>query len=266
MLGTGVMASAPVSASRESRIHEGYVRYVYGVIEAANFEAPRAPSGLDDKALEQVRFAELAAVVSGLLDKRALGNRDDLLAYHRVLDYFADRGPIVPLRFGSLVSTDGAVVDHLLSPQAERFRRMLRYFDGRAQLNLRARYRGDVMLAEIVGQHPDIAWLRTEARSTPELASVRARRRLGARIAQVLDDKRDVDSGIIIDSLSPHAVAYTRRRTKGVDHLLDIAFLIDRSRRDYFHDASKELAKLMDERVMMRLAGPVAPYDFVSTG
>jgi hypothetical protein len=250
--------------SDKRRIHEGYVSYVYGVIEAADFEAPGAPTGLDDKALELVRFAELAAVVSGLLPQRALGSRDDLLAYHRVLDYMAGRGPIVPVRFGSLVSTDGAVVDDLLSPQAEEFRRMLRYFEGRAQLNLRARYRGDVMLAEIVRQDPDIAWLRTEARSTPELASARARRRLGARIAQVLDDNRDVDSGIIIDSLAPHAVAYNRRRSTGVDHLLDTAFLVDRSKRDDFQVAAEELAKLMHDRATMKLTGPLAPYDFVS--
>jgi hypothetical protein len=238
---------------------------VYGVIEAAAINSVDAPSGLDDTAVEQVRFGELAALVSGLRPERSLGGTDDLLVYHRVLDYMAGQASIVPLRFGSLAATDAAVVDDLLAPRAEEFRRTLNYLDGRAQLNLIARYRGDVMLAEIVGQHPDIAWLRTEARSTPELASVRARRRLGARIAQVLDDKRDVDSGVIIDSLAPHAVAYTRRRSTGVDHLLDMGFLVDRSKRVDFQDAAERLAKLMHERAILRLVGPVAPYDFVPT-
>ena len=49
----------------------------------------------------------------------------------------------------------------------------------------------------------------------------------------------------------------------GLDHVLDVALLVDDDRRGDFEEALEALAESVHERIRLRLVGPVAPYDFV---
>ena len=49
----------------------------------------------------------------------------------------------------------------------------------------------------------------------------------------------------------------------GVEHVLDVALLVDDDRRAEFEEHLEGLAEAVHERIRLRLVGPVAPYDFV---
>jgi hypothetical protein len=49
-----------------------------------------------------------------------------------------------------------------------------------------------------------------------------------------------------------------------VDHMADVAFLVDVEQREAFEDAAEAVAEAMQERARLRLLGPMAPYDFVA--
>lgn len=258
------MTSALTSTPGEPSTEDELVQYVYGIVMAGD-RVSVATEGLDERPVEFVQYEDLAAVVSSVRADRALGNRDDLFAYYRVLDHMAGHGAVIPLRFGSLLSSSGAVVEELLAPHADEFRASLAELGGKAQFNLRARYREDAVLAEVVSENPEIARLRAETRDTPESANVAARVRLGELVARAIEIKREIDAGVLIDVLAPHAVAYHRRQGGGgIEYLLDAAFLVDRTKRDEFDAAAEELAEIMHERASLSLLGPLAPYDFVA--
>ena len=71
------------------------------------------------------------------------------------------------------------------------------------------------------------------------------------------------DSAVVMDAVLPHVASYSPRDGATVDHMMEVAFLVEEERRDAFEDALEAVAEAMHERVRLQLLGPMAPYDFV---
>ena len=195
--------------------------------------------------------------------ERPPGRRKDLLAHSAVLDAVAAAGPVVPVQFGSVLPDSASVVEDFLDPDHDRFAELLEQLTGRTQFNLRATYNEAAVLAEVVAEDPEVAELRERTRDLPEEVGYGERVRLGELVASALEAKREHDAGILLDAVLPHVAAHNVRNGSGVDHLLDVAFLVDEDRREGFEEALESLAEAMHERARLQLFGPLAPYDFV---
>jgi Gas vesicle synthesis protein GvpL/GvpF len=239
--------------------------YIYGIV-AAGTPVPDDLVGIGDTAVKYLEHGAVAAVVGTVTVDRPLGRRADLLAYSNVLDGIAATGAIVPVRFGTVLPTREDVVAELLGPHEEHFVAVLGELEGRQQFNLRARYDEETVLGEVVGENADIAELRERTRDVPEDASYAERVRLGELVARALDGKRADDGDTILEEILPHTVAYNVREGGGLDHLLDVAFLVDADRREDFEAAAEKAGAAMGDRARLRLLGPLAPYDFVPEG
>jgi hypothetical protein len=86
---------------------------------------------------------------------------------------------------------------------------------------------------------------------------------MGELVAQALESKREADGKAVLDALLPHVVASRVLPGAGIDHLVDVAFLVDDDRRAAFEEAAEDVAASVAPRATVRLVGPVAPYDFV---
>lgn len=243
------------------QLHEGQGCYVYGVVPS---DAPGlGVSGLDDAPVHLLRHGPVAAVVSAVGVERPAGRRHDLMAHSRVLDAYAAAGPVVPVRFGSILLDAEAVRSDLLEPRKDRFVELLAELTGAVQFNLQARYDEATVLTEVVGSNPEIARLRERTRDLPEEESYPDRVRLGELVSHELSARRDGDAQRVLARLQPHVLAHRERPGASIDHLTDLALLVDSGRRDAFESAAEQLAADMHDRVRLRLLGPMAPYDFV---
>jgi hypothetical protein len=237
--------------------------YVYGIVRPDVATESRLV-GLDDREIAFVRHEDLAAAVAPIATDRPLGRRADLVAHSKVLDALAAQGAVIPVRFGSVMSSEAAVVHELLAPNAARFGPILDELAYRSQFNLRARYYEEVVLSEVVAADPEIAELRELTRDQPEDSLYAERVHLGELVSRALDGKRSYEGQVLLDVLTPYAAAYHVREGSGLDHLIEIAFLVDDSQREDFEAAAEEIAEVFSERARLRLLGPVAPYDFVA--
>lgn len=239
--------------------------YVYGVVPASSgrFELPEGLSGIDDAPVEIVEHGPVGAVVAPVRVERPPGRRKDLFAHKAVLDACAAAGPVIPIRFGSLMSSPESVVEEILAPDEERLVAMLQQLDGKAQFNVRASYHESVALAEVVAADPEIARLRRLTRDQPEEATYAQRVRLGELVARGLEAKREADGFVILDAVLPHVTDHVIRDGNAVDHLLDMSVLVAESERPAFEDALEAVAEAMHESARVQLVGPMAPYDFV---
>jgi hypothetical protein len=235
--------------------------YVYGVVPSD--AQGLGVSGLDDAPVRLLRFGPVAAVVSAVRLERPAGRRHDLLAHSRVLDAYAANGPVVPVRFGSILTDPEAVRSELLEPRKERFVELLAELTGAVQFNLQARYDEATVLTEVVGSNPEIARLRERTRDRSEEESYADRVRLGELVSNELAARREGDAHTVLTRLQPHVLAHRERAGGSIDHLTDLALLVDIARRDAFETAAEKLAADMHERARLRLLGPMAPYDFV---
>jgi Gas vesicle synthesis protein GvpL/GvpF len=241
---------------------DGYC-YVYGIVPA-NPELPRNLTGLDDQAVSLVPFGKLAAVVSRIDLDRTVGRRADLISHSRVLDAVAAAGAVIPLRFGSVLESQSEVSKQVLEPDSERFEEMLDDLAGRSQFTVHARYEESQVLAEIVAENAEIADLRSQTRDQSEDATYHARVRLGELVMQALEAKRAIDGPVLLDALLPFAAGCNVRASAGMDHLIDVAFLVEDKQRDAFEAAAEQAAAELAGRARVKLLGPTAAYDFVA--
>jgi hypothetical protein len=237
--------------------------FLYAVVPARPDRVPADLVGIDDAPLELVVHGEVAAVVGQLQLDRPPGRRADLMAYSRVLDALADLGPVVPVRFGSVLPDTDSIVEAVLAPDAALYGDLLEQLEGRRQYTVRAAYRDQVALAEVVRADPRVAELRERTRELPEDAAYADRVRLGELVARAMEDKVADDAAILADSIVPFTAAHRVTLGSGEESLATVAVLVDDDRREEFEQHLEALAEAVHERIRLQLVGPSAPYDFV---
>jgi hypothetical protein len=236
--------------------------FVYGVVPA-DLELPTDLVGVGGIAPTTVTSGSVAAVVGEVPAEPQPARRDDLLAYSRVVDELAAAGPVVPIQFGSILSDAESVVDELLTPQQEDFERMLGQLAGRAQFNLRATYVETAVLAEVMASEAEVRELSRRTRERPEDASYADRIRLGELVAHAVEARSGQDADMLLDAVLPFADAHAFRSGPSTQHILDLALLVENTRRQEFEEHLEALAAEVHDLITLRLVGPIAPYDFV---
>lgn len=234
--------------------------YVYAVVPEAGVVPGQR--GIDDTEVEYVVHEGLAAAVSRIPLDRPPGRRAELTAHQSVVEALAAAGPVVPVRFGSVLDPEDDAVVELLDREGPRFAAVLERLAGRVQLNLRATYVEEQVLAEVVASDPEVAELRRRTRDLPEGAVHPDLVRLGEVVSRAMEVRRTRDGEALLDRVVPLVEDHSVRAGGGVDHLLHVALLVDADDVTRVEDVLEDLAEAWHERIRMRLVGPVAPYDF----
>lgn len=238
--------------------------YVYGIVAADDVASVDDLSVVSTNGVESVTYDDVAALVAPIDPSRSFGRRADLVAHSDVLNGIAAVGvPVVPVAFGSVLGDLSDVRNSFLADNADYWAQLVAGLRGRAQYTLRATYREQAVLAEVVRANPEITRLHELTATSPDDADIGARVRLGELVAHALDDLRARDIDQLTGPLMPHAEAHRVTVGTGTDGLADAAFLVDDGQRDAFESAAEELAERLHERVRLRLLGPLAAFDFV---
>ena len=235
--------------------------YVYGVLRAAEKESATA-TGVTGASVRSVEHGELAALVSDLEGGSLMVARE-VRAHWRVVEAAAEAATVIPVRFGTVMASDQAVVDELLAPQAERLTALLHALAGQAQLNVKGEYDQDALLREVVREAPAVKALRERVNTLPEAASYYDRIRLGELVAAEVQRRRGADTGLALERLGAHARASKTNEPKTASGAFDLAFLVERTGIDPFSAAVRKLSEALGERVDIRYVGPLPPYSFV---
>lgn len=236
--------------------------FVYGVVPSEHGTTPEL-RGLDEAPVVPVSHGRVAAMVGRIAIDRPPGRRREIVAYSTVLDTLSESLPVVPVRFGSVMLDEDSVVEELLAPNEDYFAELLDDLTGRVQVTVRASYLEHVALAEVVASDPEVADLRARTRDAPEDSMYGERVRLGELVSAALEDKRQMDAPVLLDPMLPYAAAHVVHERGGLDHVLEVALLVDRDRLPELEQLLEELAEAVHERIRVQLMGPTAAYDFV---
>jgi len=239
--------------------------FVYAVVSAEH-ELPKDLRGVDDAPLELVTHGSIGAVVGEISAVRPPGRRADLTAYSTVVDALLTGGAVAPMRFGTVVPDRETLVADLLAPSVDHLAQQLAELEGRTEYHLRVTFVEEAVLTEIAEADPRVRELRAATRDLPEDASVRDRIRLGELVTQSWERWARADADRILDELVPMVSTHRVRREPGLASVLDLALLVDADRAQEVEDHLEHLAAETSGRLRFRLAGPMAPYDFVGSG
>lgn len=239
--------------------------YVYGIVPGGDVETESHATGVGAPPSEVsvVRSGEIAALISEIPVDRPLGTPDDLKAHAELLDGTAAVAPVLPLRFGAVLSDEDAVSEELLDAHRDEFEAALNELEGRAQFVVKARYVEKTVLGEILDENADAARLRDEIRDKPEDATRDARMALGEIITQSIEAKRTEDTQRVVDALEDLEPMVNVRQPTHDEDAAHVAVLIELSRQGDLEDIVRSLAQEWEGRAEMDLLGPMAAYDFV---
>ena len=238
------------------------VIYVYGIVPA-DVQPEEDATGVHDAPIEIVTHGDIAALVSEIDPDQRLGAPADLQAHAHILDGTAHVAPVLPLRFGAVVSDRDAVIRELLAEHHDEFASALNELEGFAQYMIKGRYVEESIVREIVDESPEASALLETIRDQPEELTRDARIALGELIGHSLEDTRETDTRTTLEALSPLTDTVTVREPTHDEDAVQIAVLFEVDRQEELEQTVGDLAARWDNRVTMRVLGPTAPYDFV---
>lgn len=259
--------SAPTKSEQSQARRETHGVYVYGIVPD-DVELTGDAQGVGDPpaSVALVRAGDLAALISEVDTSKPLGRPEDLVAHQQLLDGTAPQAPVLPLRFGAVLTSKDAVVEDLLEPNHDQFAKALSELEGKAQYVVKGRYVQDVILREVLDENRAAAELRDQIHAEgDENATRNLRIQLGEMINEAVTAKREADTRALGDALASVAIASSVREPSHEEDSANIAVLVDTARQDELEHAVSDMASQWDGRIRVRLLGPMAPYDFVIT-
>jgi len=229
--------------------------HVYGVVPAS------AEIELADEPVRLVAHRGIAAVVSDIESAELKAVRV-LRTHWRVLEQVSTRTTVLPVRFGTVMSDDTAVVDEFLEPEHDELTASLEAMVGKVQLTVKGFYEEGALMADVVARSPAIARLREDVRALPEAAAYYKRIELGQRVAAEVERSRERDAQDVFERLSPLAVDARLEPPSTIDCAVNAAFLVEDRRVEAFSQAVTALGRELAGRIRLRYIGPLPPYSF----
>jgi hypothetical protein len=259
--------SAPTQSAQAQPARTAQGWYIYGIVPG-DVEPTGEAKGVGDPPgrVKVVRHGDIAALVSEVDVSKPLGKPDDIVAHQQILDATVAEAPVLPMRFGAVLSSKDAVVDELLAPHDEEFATALQQLEGRAEFMIKGRYVQDAVLREVLSENKEAAQLREQIRQTGDEDATRdARIRLGEIINSAIEAKREADTRAVGDALASYSISSNVREPSHEEDAVHVALLVETAKQKELKQAVDKVAQDWEGRVNLRLLGPMAAYDFVVT-
>jgi len=229
--------------------------HVYGVVAAS--ERPEITAA----EVRRIAHRDIAALVSDVESGQLTAARV-LRAHWQVLEQAGAGCTVLPVRFGTVMAGDGAVVDEFLSPSHDELAARLAELAGKVQLTVKGFYEEGPLMRGVVEGSPAIARLRARVQALPEAAAYYERIELGRLVAAEVERVRERDTALVLQRLEPLALATSHEAAATLDTAVNTAFLVERDGIERFSGAVGELGRELQGRMRLRYVGPLPAYSF----
>ena len=283
------MSGSEQIKSQQSRYDstEATAYYVYCVaqsIPAAEIVGELRPPSIEDgTSLELINSKELTAVVSPVplssYGEEALAQRLSdaawmairAMRHEQVVEHFAKRTSVVPLRFGTIY-LDRSGVEGMLIDKREQLTSIIQRLKDREEWGVNVYSDRAILLDNITSVSPRLREMTEAAKNAPPgqsylmLKKIEALRadETKAEVARAADEvetklKDQSDDSVRLRILKVETTEHGELKAK-------FAFLVPRSSFEDFRNAAEQLAEQMEASgIRIELTGPWPPYNFANT-
>lgn len=240
--------------------------YVYGIVPA-DVEVEESAQGVGDPPapVDVIREGDIAALVSPVATDQPLGKPADLHAHAELLDGTAGVAPVLPLRFGAVMTDEESVAAELLRGHYDEFNQALAALEGHAEYIVKGRYDQDAFLRTVLSENEQAQALRDDIRGKSEELGRNSRMALGELIANAVETKRQADTQTAVAELEGVVQQVSIREPTHEWDAVNIALLAEVDREAEIVEVLDRLRESSHGLVDFRLRGPLAAYDFVVT-
>jgi hypothetical protein len=206
----------------------------------------------------------LAAIVSDSLQDEYDITPENVTAHERVIEAVMQQADVLPASFGTVASSDQEVLDQLLTRESGELLRQLEWVENRVEMGVKALWEQGTLFSEIAAEDSAIQELRDQIVGTSPEETYDLRLQLGELTDAAIQLKREQDAAAILDALSPLAVDSRINDIITDMMIVNASFLVERNQVQIFTDKVNALQQASSDRMTIRLAGPLPPYNFVS--
>jgi hypothetical protein len=190
--------------------------------------------------------------------------RRDLLRHSEVAQAAFTRGTVLPFSFGTVFASEASVIEEFLQPHHDELVTLLQRFEGLGEMRLRAAYRKEAVLEEIVLADAGIARL---SRATESTGPDDPRRiQLGQAVADALAARQRADADAIVAALVALAHDVEIEEAQSEFDVLYGSFLIELGQAATFDARLEQIARQHEGRILFKCTGPLPAHSFVSLG
>jgi hypothetical protein len=257
--------TSPSHANREEEGRdEGVGKYVYCIVET-NERLDLGPLGIGGggNPVYTVHHGALAAVVSDTPLRLYDPTRENLLAHELVNETVMRDHTVIPMSFGTIFRTDADVVE-LLRSTGTAFSDVLKTIRGKIELGLKVVWDRGGVVATLEQEDPAIRGLKEEITNAASGSTYFARMQLGRLIEAALEERASGLVNEVYERLRPLSVASRSSKLIGDNMILNVAFLVERTREADFDAAVQELSQRHHDLLSFKYTGPWPPYNFVN--
>lgn len=219
-------------------------------------------SGIGNTAAPRVvTWGKVGAVVSDGAESRYRVSRKNVSAHNHVIEACRERAATIPVRFGMLAPSEGALVG-VLQQQQHELLDMLEHLRGVAEYALRAEwFDKDALLAQLGQRHPEITTLRE--RVAARGASYHDRIALGQKVDEVLVNTRATLETTLAELAAEHAQEVLILDVQDqANDVANLALLMSASAYDAFMVDLARFDEKQPDLLRLRITGPLAAFSF----
>jgi len=241
-------------------------KYIYGIVPF-NGESTFGPIGLGigSREVYTVTHRGLGCVISDYQGKefQAMAKEElmrSLMTHQAVIETIMKRYPVLPVKFGTLL-VGSENVRHFLEQGYHQLKTALQLIRDKVEVEIAATWDLGKVLQEI-GSEEEIIRLKEQVLDKPVEETLEQRIQVGKRVKELLDQRRDSYRSRMIGFLKDMALDVQPNALLSDEMVLNVAFLIDRTREEDFVCRVEELDVLLHGEIVFRIIDPLPPYSF----
>lgn len=240
--------------------------YVYGFMRREDGASATKEASSGAPGVRTVVHGELCALVSEVPEDNLALRRESALAHTETLQRAFEHGPVLPLRFGTVVADASSLERDVLAPRQEELLSRLRELDALAEMQVKATYLEEPLLRSILASSPELAKKSARLRQLPEAATHFDRLALGEAITLAVQARRQDDEQRLIEGLRDRSLAVSVGEPTHERDVLNGSFLVSKDRLADFDAAVESLSQEHAGAMQFKLIGPMPAYSFADGG
>jgi len=237
-------------------------RYLYCIIESKKNEE-FGEIGIGGSKVYTISYKDLSAVISNSIEPKAMEVFKEGITHQKVGEEVMKKYDIIPMGFGQMPKNEEEVKG-FLAEHYDELNELFRKIEGKVELGLKASWKMDSIIKEIVNSNDRIRILQKQISSLPEEKTYMLKIELGELVAQELKARGEALAEDIFNSLRLLTVDAKTNKPLTDRMILNAAFLVAKDKEGHFDEIVNEIEKKYPELILKYVVTP--PYNFVRIG
>jgi hypothetical protein len=245
---------APGTAARQKT-------YLYAII-AGGPERVYGKFGIDGCDVYSIVAGKVAAVVSNHPGEGLRPERARLAAHHEVLKRLMGESTPLPMSFGIVAESAGAV-RRMLARNQQTLVEQLEHLAGKVEMGLRVTWDVPNIFEYFVNTHPALRVARDRLLGVNCAPTQEHKIEVGSMFDRLLTEDRETYAAQAMGMLGARECEIRELKCRSEREVMNLACLIRREAMPRFEAAVFEVAKQFDNNFALDYNGPWAPHNFV---